>query len=208
MNAYTVALFLHVVGAIGYFVGMGLSVFGLFALRGAQRVEQVRTLTALIRRAGPFMGMSVLLLLVSGLYMAVTAWGLMTSWILVALISLVVILPVAGVAIEPRRRVIARLAQQAPDGPVSTELRQRTLDPVLLTATQTVTALLLGIVFLMTNKPELGGALIVMVVALVLGLASGPLVVRQRRRAQSAQSAGSTERGTEVTATHVQQPVA
>jgi hypothetical protein len=58
----------------------------------------------------------------------------------------------------------------------------------------------------MTNKPALDGALIVMVVALVLGLASGLLVLwRQRRRAQSA---ASTEDTTEVTATHVQQPVA
>ena len=41
---------------------------------------------------------------------------------------------------------------------------------------QTVTILLLGIVFLMTNKPSLIGSLIVMAVALVLGLASGVLV--------------------------------
>jgi hypothetical protein len=47
-----------------------------------------------------------------------------------------------------------------------------------LTALQTVTILLLGIVFLMTNKPSLIGSLIMMAVALVLGLASGVFVSR------------------------------
>ena len=41
--------------------------------------------------------------------------------------------------------------------------------------------LLLGLVFLMTTKPVLLGSLIVMVVALLLGLAAGALVSRMRR---------------------------
>jgi len=41
-----------------------------------------------------------------------------------------------------------------------------------------VAAILLGIVFLMTTKPSLMGALIVMTIALVLGVASGVLVAR------------------------------
>jgi hypothetical protein len=44
---------------------------------------------------------------------------------------------------------------------------------------QTTLALLLGIVFLMTNKPALPGALLVMAIALVLGLASSALVARR-----------------------------
>jgi len=54
-------------------------------------------------------------------------------------------------------------------------------DPVLLTAVQTLTILLLGVVFLMTTKPSLGGSLIVMGVALLLGLASSVLVSGMRR---------------------------
>jgi len=41
--------------------------------------------------------------------------------------------------------------------------------------------LLLGLVFLMTTKPVLLGSLIVMVVALLLGLAAGALLSRMRR---------------------------
>jgi NAD/NADP transhydrogenase beta subunit len=184
MTTYTLALFVHVSGAIGYFIAMGVWLFGLAALRRAQRVEQVRALTDLIGRLGPLFGVSVLLILVSGLYMAFTTWGFQTGWIDVALVSLVLIAPLGTALIEPRRRAIARLAQDAPDGPISQALAQQTHDPVLLTAVRTVTALLLGIVFLMTNKPALLVALLVMAIALVLGVASGALGTRMRGAAQ------------------------
>ena len=146
MGLYTIVLFFHVSGAIGYFVGI-----------------------------------SVLLILVTGFYLALTAWSLWTGWIAVALISLLLLVPSGAALIEPRRRAIARLAQEAPDGLLSQALEQRIHDPILGTALQTVTILLLGIVFLMTNKPSLIGSLIVMAVALVLGLASGALIPRATR---------------------------
>jgi len=157
MSIYNIFLFLHVSGAIGYFVGMGTWLFGFAAMRRAQRVEQVRALTNLTGRLGPLFGISVLLILVTGLYMAITAWGFQTGWIPVALVSLILIAPLGTAIIEPRRRTIARLAQEAPDGPLPQELEQRIHDPILGTALQTVTILLLGIVFLMTTKPELIG---------------------------------------------------
>jgi Predicted integral membrane protein (DUF2269) len=181
MSIYTIVLFLHVSGAIGYFIGIGTWLFGLSAIRRAQRVEQVRALTNLTGRLGLFFGISVLLILATGLYMALTAWSLQTGWIGVALISLVLIAPLSTALIEPRRRAIDRLAREAPDGPLPQALERRTHDPILATVLQTVAALLLGIVFLMTTKPAFTGSLIVMAVALALGLASGLLVSRATR---------------------------
>jgi uncharacterized membrane protein len=192
VTTYTIVLFLHICGAIGYFIGMGTWLFSLSALRRADRVEQVRALTRLIGRTGPFFGISVLLILATGLYMAITAWGLQTGWILVALISLILIAPLGTAFIEPRRRTIDRLAQEASNGPLPQSLEQSIHDPVLQTAAQTITVLLLGIVFLMTNKPSLIGSLIVMAIALVLGLASGVLASRatRTRRQEMAQRIG------------------
>ena len=186
MSIYTIVLFLHVSGAIGYFVGMGTWLYCLAALRRAQRVEEVRALTNLAGRLGALFGISVLLILATGLYMAITAWGLRTGWIAVALVSLILIAPLGTAFIEPRRRAIARLAQEVPDGPLPQSLKQRIHDPILGTALQAVTILLLGIVFLMTTKPSLIVSLIVMAVALVLGLFSGALISRgTRTRRQS-----------------------
>ena len=44
-----------------------------------------------------------------------------------------------------------------------------------------VAALLLGLIFLMTTKPDMVGSLIVMAIALLLGLASSLLVSLMRR---------------------------
>ena len=186
MSTYTIVLFLHISGAIGYFISIGTWLFGFSALRRVQRVEQVRALADLAGRVGPLFGISVLLILVTGLYMAVTAWGFQTGWIPVGLISLVLIAPLGTALIEPRRRAIARLAREAPDGSLPESLELRIHDPILWTALQTVAVLLLGIVFLMTTKPAFTDSLIVMAVALVLGLASGLLVSRATRtRGQS-----------------------
>ncbi|MGZ3676381.1 MAG: DUF2269 family protein [Ktedonobacterales bacterium] len=115
-------------------------------------------------------------ILVAGLYMTFASWSFQTGWVAVALVSLLLIAPIAGVIVESRRRVIAKLATEAHDGPLPETLLARIHDPVLVTTPRTVTALLLGIVFLMTNKPSLPVALLVMAIALVLGLASGLLV--------------------------------
>ena len=184
MNVYNIVLFLHVSGAIGYFVAIGTWLFGLSALRRAQRVEQVRAIVHLVSLSGPLFGISVLLILAAGLYMALTAWSLQTGWIAVALISLVLMAPIGTALMEPRRRAIERLARETPeraDGSLPESLERRIHDPILSTTVQTITALLLGIVFLMTTKPSLAGALIVIAIALVLGLASGLLVSRTTR---------------------------
>ncbi len=181
MSIYNIVLFLHVSGAIGYFIGIGTWLFGLVTLRRVQRVEQVRAIVNLVGMSGPLFAISVLLILVTGLYMALTAWSLRTGWIDVALTSLILMAPLGTALIEPRRRAIDRLASEAPDGPLPESLERRTHDPVLGTTLQTLTALLLGIVFLMTTKPSLTGSLIVIVVALALGLASGLLISRPAR---------------------------
>src|SRR5258708_24701980 len=181
MSIYTIVLFLHVSGAIGYFVGIGTWLFCLASLRRAQGAETLRPLHKPAGVLGPLFGISVLLILAAGLYMAFTAWSLQTGWIAVALISLILMAPLSTALIESRRRAIDRLAREAPDGPLPPSLEQSTHDPILGTALQTVAILLLGIVFPITTKPSLTGSLIVMAVALAPGLASGLLVSRTTR---------------------------
>ncbi|CAG0934674.1 hypothetical protein TFLX_03630 [Thermoflexales bacterium] len=182
MNAYNVILFLHVSGDIGIFIGIGLEWFGLMALRRAQYVEQTRTIAWLITIANRVSTGSAVLTIASGLYMALTVWGLQTGWIAVTLASLVVLLaPLLVGIIEPRMRVIVTATQKATDGPLPATLSAHIHDPVLGTALQTVTAVVLGIVFLMTNKPSLGAAILVMGIFLMLGLALSLLLWRAAR---------------------------
>ena len=181
MSIYTIVLFVHIIGAIGYFLSIGSWLFILVGLRRAQRVEEVRALMYVNDLSGPFGDGSGLVLLIAGLYLALSVWSLLTSWILVALISLILILPINAVLIGPRRRaLIKQLEHSALEGKISLALSQHIYNPILWTTSQTTAVLLLGIVFLMTTKPDLGGSLIVMAVALVLGLLSSLLISWRR----------------------------
>jgi Predicted integral membrane protein (DUF2269) len=183
MNLYSLAMFLHVCGAIGTFVSLGIWLFGLAALRRARLVEQVRALAWLIIVASPLMVLSVLLLALAGLEMALSAWGLSTPWIAVSLVSVVLIGPIGAFVLDPRMRTILGSAQEVPDGPLPDALILRTHDPILMTSASTLATLLLGIVFLMTTKPELVTSILVMAVALFLGLfVSLPFWTARRRR--------------------------
>jgi hypothetical protein len=195
MSHYTLALFLHVSGAIGAFVSLGIWLFGLSALRRAQRVEQVRAIAWLIIVASPLMVFSVLLIAIAGFNMALSAWGLQTPWIAVAIVSFVVMAPVGPFVLAVRMYTIMDMVREAPDGPLNSELERRTRDPILGTAAQTLTTVLLGIVFLMTNKPALIASIIVMGIALACGLLTGvPYWYAARRRSRRA-SASETQVG-------------
>ena len=181
MSIYTIVLFMHIIGAIGYFLSIGSWLFILVGQRRAQRVEEVRALMHVNDLSGPFGDGSGLVVLIAGLYLALSAWSLLTNWILVALISLILILPTNAALIGPRRRaLIKQLEHSAPEGKISLALSQHIHNPVLWATSQTTVVLLLGIVFLMTIKPDLRGSLIVMAVALVLGLLSSLLITRRR----------------------------
>ena len=183
MNLYNLALFLHVSGDIGIFIGLSVQLLCLVPLRRAQRVEQVRLIAWLIRTADVVSVTGALLTIITGLYMALTVWGLQVGWITVALGSIVVlIVPLTAGIIEPRTRAIVRIAREAPDGPLPASLEGQIHDPALAVGLLTGAAVVLGIVFLMTTKPALAGAVAAMTVALVLGLASSlPLWLKRRQ---------------------------
>lgn len=190
MNLYTLVLFVHVLGAIGYCISIAALLFVLLGLRRAQHVEQVRALLHVNDWSAPLGAASALLLLAAGLYLALAQWSLLTPWILVALISLLLIVPTVAIVVAPRRgAIVKQLAREAPDGEISLDLRQRLHDPVLFGVVQTVAALLVGFVFLMTTKPNLAGSVIVMLVALLLGIAVSTLTARSGR----VREAGETE---------------
>src|SRR5262245_14707686 len=102
MPIYTLMLFVHVVGAIGTFIGVGVWLFAALAMRRGQTVGQVRALTSLIQPSGVVAIVSILLLGVAGFYMGITAWGERATWIIVATISFVLLAPFGVFVIDPR----------------------------------------------------------------------------------------------------------
>jgi hypothetical protein len=175
-------LFLHIVGALGFFVALGVEWISLRHLRSALTAEQVREWMRVaigVRRLGMI---SMLLLLVSGFtMMAMAQMG--GAWMIVAFWSLV-LLGVLAVTLSFRRMAAIGRAMAAETGPVSPALNQLLNHPLLWIAIQTRVAIALGVVFLMTLKPDLRGSLLAIAIAMVLGLASA-LPILGRRRAQA-----------------------
>ena len=184
MSFYSFAKFVHIASDIGIFIGIGAQLLSLAALRQIKRAEQARVLLWLITTSDVITIVSAALTITAGLYMALTIRGLQISWIAVSLGSLVaLLLPLIRVFVEPRMRAIVKMTRETPDGPLPQALEARIHDPILGTALQMVAAVVFGIVFLMTVKPSLVGALIGMLAALALGLVSGlPLWFAARRR--------------------------
>ena len=180
MGLYSIMLFLHVSSAICLFVGMGIWLFGITTIARATRVEQVRTLADLMLMARMAVPVGAFVVIASGLAMTWIAWGFQTGWIAVALGSLAIIGPIGTWVIDPKVRTMATLAQSLPDGPLPITLAERTHDRVLRLAFHMMTAMLFGIVFLMTTKPALTSAVAAMLISAVLGLASAVPLVRAR----------------------------
>ena len=180
MSAYPIVLFLHLVGTLGLFSAFALEWAGIHGLRRATKLAQAREwlrFSGSIRQVGfP----SMLTVLATGITMSVSRWG-WQGWIAVALLAMVAI-AVLGAAVSGRRvRAIARSLAEG-DGPVSPELRDKLRDPVLLVSGWVRTALGLGIVYIMTAKPGVFGAIASIVVALLLGLLMGFAPWRRERR--------------------------
>jgi hypothetical protein len=170
MNLYSLALFVHLVGVLAIFAGIGVWFFAALALRHAKEVAQIRALAGLTGASGNVAVGGVLLVAVGGIYMALTTLGWQTAWIDVATVSFALLAPFGVAVIDPRIRALAKAADMAPDGPLPEPLVSRTRSPLLSGGLSLYFAVLLGIVFLMTTKPQLVVSVVVMASALALGL--------------------------------------
>jgi hypothetical protein len=186
ISLYSIALFLHVAGALALFAALALEWLGLAGLRRATVAEQVREWAriwqVLPRLGGPAMGT----LLVSGIYMAVVTQGQNMWWVGLGLLGMV-----AMGALGARNTLgLATILSEttARGGPLPTDIRGQLTNTRWWAAIRLRVMLGLGVVFLMTVKPGLVGSLITMGVAVVLGLAwarSGGKPVEHRTAAVS-----------------------
>ena len=172
MSAYSLVLFVHVLGALGLFVTTGIGQLVLARLRRAQTVAQARDWLEVAQGVARVEPLVALVLLGAGLYLTATAWGWRVAWIDVALGALLGVVVIGSAVGGPRVVARARAAAEAPEGPIPAELRTRLDDPVLWTLARVTAALQLGIVYLMVVKPGLLGSLAALGVALALGLAT------------------------------------
>jgi hypothetical protein len=170
MSAYSIALFLHLVGVLALFAGIALEQTALRRLRSAVALAQVRewmTLLRGLRRIDAPAGLTVLL---SGGYLVGHGAGY-HAWVGAGIVGMVV-MAALGVGLGRPRLMAIASALPATDGLVASPLRARRQVPMLRASAAMRAALGLGIVFDMAVKPAAAGAWIALVVALSIGAAS------------------------------------
>src|SRR3954470_19159086 len=101
MSAYSIALFLHIVGAIGFFVALGLEWTTVMQLKRAATAEQVRDWLAASGSLKRVSMVSTLTLLLAGIYMMATAWGGI-AWLIVSFVAIALMMVVMGRISTPR----------------------------------------------------------------------------------------------------------
>ena len=166
---YSISLFLHIVGALAIFAGLAVEQAALFNLRRSTTTTQARDALSPMK-ALRFMGPSALLLLVTGVYMMVARWS-NQAWAGLGIVGMVVIAIVGATGSGRRLKPLTQaLLGENSSGSLSAAVRDRIDDSALRTSAWVRLAVALGIVFDMSVKPAAGPAVIVLVVASVLGL--------------------------------------
>ncbi len=170
-NFYSsIALFLHIVGALGVFISLGLEWTGLQQIRSALQPEQVRSWMGIFKSSRKLGFISMLTTVITGLFMMVTDWG-GVAWIFVSIGALVLMIGFSAALTGPRMADIWR-ALTVEKGTLSKTFYRFTNQSILWISIQTRLAIALGIIFLKIAKPELNDSLLTIGIAIVLGIAS------------------------------------
>lgn len=191
MSLYTVALFVHLAGVIVGVGGVCAWLFALIGVRAARTVEQVRALLALYALAGNVALGGVLLIVIGGLYMALSTTLWQSAWLIVATISFVLVAGAGGSLLGRRIQVLSKAAGEASAGPLPASLAEQMRDPFTGVALNTYVAVLFGIVFLMTIKPTLVWSIVVILIAAALGVLSALPFLQAARTSVSASNRSS-----------------
>jgi hypothetical protein len=182
VNVYDVVLFIHLLGVATLFAAIGILQLAGFRLRGATTVHQARLWVGVTSVTGSMFSVALVIILGAGLYMASDRWSFGTSWIVMAIISVVVLGAVGGAGIGRSLEALGRALAQA-DGPqIPPGVARRIRSPRLWSQSFALMTIAIGVLWLMTNKPGWGGAVGVIVGLAIVGAAAGAAVARRAGR--------------------------
>jgi hypothetical protein len=170
MNTYSIGLLLHIIGALGVSVALGLEWIGLSQIRRATVPEEIRGILGIVKSTNRLGFVSMLTTVLTGIYLVLKVWG-WVPWILVVLGALVLAIVLSRVLTAPRMIAIGH-ALATEKRPVSDTFHNLVNHPILWISIHIRVAIVLGIILLKFTKPDLGGALLTIGVAIVLGIAS------------------------------------
>lgn len=167
MSLYSVALYIHIIGAVGLFAGLGIEGVVYSNLKNAATVRQVQPWGGTMRLLRKVFGISFILLLVPGLYLVFEDWG-WTAWVISGLVLLTALSGYGSMTGKKIGMTIGSL--NGKEETLTNEVRKKINDPFLMRSYKVKLTTALGIIFIMTIKPGWIGSIISVIAAFTLGL--------------------------------------
>lgn len=182
---FLILLFFHLLAVAMLFAAVGIELAMYVALHRAHTVAQARAALSNGPLVGPIMGFGVLLLVVMGVAMVYVGGFGWQAWVIVVLIATIVLAINGPLTNGKRGEALYRLAQNAPDGPITPELETARGDRVLNYSVFMTACELIAALYIMSNKPGLAGSLLTIAIAAAVALAPMALVTRKKGAARS-----------------------
>jgi hypothetical protein len=178
-------LFFHLLAVAMLFAAVGIELAVYVALHRAHTVAQARAALSNGPLIGPIMGFGVLLLVAMGVAMVYVGGFGWQAWAIVVFIATIVLAVNGPLTNGKRGEALYRLAQNAPDGPITPELETARGDRVLNYSVFMTACELIAALYIMSNKPGLAGSLLTVAIAAVVVLAPMALVTRMKAASRS-----------------------
>ena len=166
----SLTLFVHVVGMVTLFVGLGLEWASLDGLQRSITREQAEPWLRLVGMVPRVSGIAVAAIVVSGFYLGSRMGVLGNDWMRASYGALLLMAIVGGPVSRSPMRALKRVVDVPADGTAA--LRAAAANPKLWLSLRIRIAFGLAVVFLMIAKPAAGESLFVLALALMITIAA------------------------------------
>ena len=174
MSFYSLVLFLHITGAVGIFIGIGLEWFIVNNFKRVVTTEQAQQWTNSFKVLPPTFGISGVLILIPGIYMSAEVWG-MNAWVISGFV-LYIFLAVFGSVVIAKNVGAIRDALKSEGESLSEAIRAKIKAPIITDSLKIRSMLALSIIFIMTIKPDWPMTLVSVGVAVVIGFSLSRII--------------------------------
>ena len=167
MNFYLLVLFLHIIGAAGLFLGLGMEGITFKFLRRASTAEQVLSLGPSLKLLRITFSISSLLLLLPGIYMVERVWS-WTGWVIIGLIILITLSGAGSMGGKKIGELMKSISNST--GSLSSEFREKVSASFLHKSYKVRILLVIGTFFIMTLKTDWVASIAAIIISFLVGL--------------------------------------
>jgi hypothetical protein len=169
LDTYHTVLYLHLISLLAGISAASLGTLCLFRLRAAQTLADAVPWGMLAGKVGMVFPLVLVGFFATGAYMTSDVWTWDTGWIDGGIAAIVILAIQGPVIAKGRAKLLQNALKENGPGPLGEPARLSTRDPILWVASLSNPALVLGVVWVMTQKPSTGGAIAAVVIAYAIG---------------------------------------